>query len=140
MFFISLGVIVKRTDSLDKEEFIKGKEVILSAGAVGSPHILLLSGIGPQEELQKHDIPVIVDLPGVGKNLQDHIFTLMIFLTPIPTLSPSDVTSENLSTWSTQGKGPLTSCVSEVLAWDQFNGNIKSSLSSVYFSLFFEMR
>ncbi|CAF3765262.1 unnamed protein product [Rotaria sp. Silwood1] len=115
------GVIVKRSSSLDKEEFIKGKEVILSAGAVGSPHILLLSGVGPRDELQKHDIPVIVDLPGVGKNLQDHVFTLMIFLTSIPTLSPSDVTPENLATWSKQGKGPLTSCVSETLAWDQFN-------------------
>ena len=58
---------MKRSGSLDKEEFIKGKEVILSAGAVGSPHILLLSGIGPQEELQKHDIPVIVDLPSVNR-------------------------------------------------------------------------
>lgn len=50
------------------------REVILAAGAIGSPHLLLLSGIGPADELRAHGIAVAVDLPGVGKNLQDHIF------------------------------------------------------------------
>lgn len=49
------------------------KEVILSAGAIGSPHILMLSGIGDKEELKKHNINVVKELPGVGKNLQDHL-------------------------------------------------------------------
>nr|XP_027212046.1 LOW QUALITY PROTEIN: glucose dehydrogenase [FAD, quinone]-like [Penaeus vannamei] len=48
------------------------REVILSAGAIGSPHLLLLSGVGPAKHLQQHGIPVLVDLPGVGLNLQDH--------------------------------------------------------------------
>ena len=48
-------------------------EVILSAGSIGSPQILQLSGIGPAALLQKHGIPVVVDLPGVGANLQDHL-------------------------------------------------------------------
>ena len=49
------------------------REVILSAGAFGSPQLLLLSGIGPAKELQAHGIPVLHELPGVGENLQDHI-------------------------------------------------------------------
>jgi choline dehydrogenase-like flavoprotein len=49
------------------------REVILSAGAIGSPRTLLLSGIGPEAELTRLGIPVVVDLPGVGRNLQDHI-------------------------------------------------------------------
>ncbi|MDA1071221.1 MAG: choline dehydrogenase [Proteobacteria bacterium] len=49
-----------------------GREVILSAGAVGSPHILLLSGIGPQAQLAGMGIAVVADLPGVGANLSDH--------------------------------------------------------------------
>jgi len=47
-------------------------EVILAAGACASPQILMLSGIGPKDELTKHGIPTFVDLPGVGKNFQDH--------------------------------------------------------------------
>ena len=49
------------------------REVILSAGAIGSPQILQLSGIGPAALLQARGIPVAVDLPGVGNNLQDHL-------------------------------------------------------------------
>jgi choline dehydrogenase len=48
-------------------------ETLLTAGAIGSPHILQFSGIGPAAELRAHDIPVIHDLPGVGGNLQDHL-------------------------------------------------------------------
>lgn len=48
-------------------------EVILCAGAIGSPHLLLLSGIGPAHELTRHGIDVAMDHPGVGGNLQDHL-------------------------------------------------------------------
>ena len=44
-------------------------EVILSAGSIGSPHLLMLSGIGPHQTLTKHDIQILNDLPGVGQNL-----------------------------------------------------------------------
>ncbi|CAF1507569.1 unnamed protein product [Rotaria sordida] len=125
------GVTVKRTSSLDKEDFIKGKEVILSAGTVGSAQILLLSGVGPREELQKHQIPVIVDLPGVGKNLQDHMMTVLVYLTKIPTLSTRDLTPENLQKWATQGKGPLTSSGGESLAWYRLNENDKTQVPDI---------
>ena len=49
------------------------REVILSAGSIGSPQLLQLSGVGPSKLLQEHGIPVVVDLPGVGENLQDHL-------------------------------------------------------------------
>ena len=48
------------------------KEVILSGGAINSPHLLMLSGIGPSKHLKEHGIDIHADLPGVGQNLQDH--------------------------------------------------------------------
>lgn len=49
------------------------REVILSGGTYGSPHLLLLSGVGPAAELKAHGVEVVHDLPGVGKNLQEHV-------------------------------------------------------------------
>ena len=51
---------------------IYGDEIILCAGAIGSPHILMLSGIGSKEKLEPYNIPVINDMPGIGENLRDH--------------------------------------------------------------------
>ncbi|MDP1792421.1 MAG: GMC family oxidoreductase N-terminal domain-containing protein [Methylibium sp.] len=63
-------------------------EVLLSAGAVGSPQLLQLSGLGPAALLQQHGIPVEHDLPGVGENLQDHLQIRAVFkLQGVPTLN-----------------------------------------------------
>ena len=55
------------------------KEVILSAGVVNSPQLLMLSGIGDSEELGRHGIPVVHHLPGVGKNVQDHVDCCLVY-------------------------------------------------------------
>ena len=55
------------------EKFVvEGEEIILSAGAICSPHLLMLSGVGPQDQLRNFGIPVVHHLPGVGQNLRDH--------------------------------------------------------------------
>jgi choline dehydrogenase len=56
-----------------KREVAHGGHVIISAGAINSPHLLMLSGIGPADPLREHGIDVRHELPGVGKNLQDHL-------------------------------------------------------------------
>lgn len=61
------------------------REVIISAGAFGSPQLLQLSGIGPAQELQQLGIPVVLDLPGVGQNLQDHIDYVQTWRVPSDT-------------------------------------------------------
>ena len=62
------------------------KEVLLSAGAVASPQLLKLSGIGPAAELKKHNIPVIKDVPAVGENLVDHLCGITCFESKQPSL------------------------------------------------------
>lgn len=65
----AVGVEVERSG----ETFVvQGHEIILSAGAIGSPHLLLLSGIGPATQVRAQGIPVLHDAPGVGQNLRDH--------------------------------------------------------------------
>ena len=51
---------------------VEGDQIILSAGAIGSPHLLLLSGVGPAGQLEAQGIPVVLDSPGVGQSLKDH--------------------------------------------------------------------
>ena len=53
---------------------LTGREVIVSGGAINSPQLLQLSGIGPETLLRQHGIAVVADLPGVGRNMQDHLF------------------------------------------------------------------
>ncbi|MBK5933632.1 choline dehydrogenase-like flavoprotein [Rhodovulum imhoffii] len=65
------GVSVRRNGKI--ETIHARREVIVSSGAIGSPRLLLLSGIGPADHLRSHDLEVVEDLPGVGSNLQDHI-------------------------------------------------------------------
>lgn len=72
----AVGVEVERNGQLER---IDAGEVILSAGAVASPQLLLRSGVGPADALQRLGVGVVHDLPGVGKNLRDHpqvLFTL----------------------------------------------------------------
>ena len=58
---------------LSSERLTARREVILAAGAIGSPQILQLSGVGPGALLQRHGVDVVHDLPGVGENLYDHL-------------------------------------------------------------------
>lgn len=61
------------------EQVIKGREVILAAGAIGSPHLLLLSGIGPLAELRAAGVDAKHELAGVGKHLEDHLFVPVMY-------------------------------------------------------------
>jgi choline dehydrogenase len=66
------------------------RETLLAAGAIGSPHLLQLSGIGPAADLQRHGIAPLVDSPGVGENLQDHLQLRMVYkITGARTLNTS---------------------------------------------------
>jgi choline dehydrogenase-like flavoprotein len=76
----ALGLTIERGG--ETLELDARAEVIVSSGAVNSPQLLLLSGIGPAAELQRHGIAVVADLPGVGQNLQDHPIVSMMYEDP----------------------------------------------------------
>lgn len=61
------------------------QEVVLCAGAIASPQLLLLSGVGPGDQLSRHGIDIVHDLPGVGRNLQDHVGAYLNYLVDQPT-------------------------------------------------------
>jgi choline dehydrogenase-like flavoprotein len=87
------------------------REVILAAGAYQSPVVLMLSGIGPAEDLALFGIRVLQDLP-VGQNLQDHCMCNVNFTTDEPTLF-GVFTPENLALLQQEGRGPLSSNIPE---------------------------
>jgi len=60
-----------RQDGVAREA--RGREIILAAGAIGSPQLMMLSGVGPAQHLSEHGIPIVLDKPGVGANLHDHL-------------------------------------------------------------------
>ena len=99
-------------------ERIEAAETILCGGAINSPQVLLLSGIGSSAELARHDIKVQHELPGVGENLQDHPDVLVVHRTPIHdtlSLSPVALPSMIKGLWDylTNRNGRLTSNVAE---------------------------
>lgn len=86
------------------------KEVVLSAGAINTPQILMLSGIGPKDQLTKHNIPVVKDLPGVGQNLQDHVYVPMFFaLKKFTHTVDAEILSDQLFMYLTHRNGPFAS-------------------------------
>ena len=72
------------------------REVILCAGTVNSPQLLMLSGIGPGEALGRHGIPVIHELPGVGRNLQDHVDCVLAYACTKPITLYRDLRADRL--------------------------------------------
>jgi choline dehydrogenase len=89
------------------------REVILAGGAVNSPQLLLLSGIGPASELSALGIRAVHDLPGVGKNLQDHPMVSVGYLSKKPVSLASAKSIPNFVRWLMFRQGPLTSNVAE---------------------------
>jgi choline dehydrogenase len=91
------------------------REVVLCAGTYATPQLLMLSGVGPAEDLQPMMIDVIEDLP-VGRNLQDHCMAPLTFFTDGGTLEAA-FTPENVELFESQQRGPLSSNVGEAVAY-----------------------
>jgi choline dehydrogenase len=105
------------------------REVIVSGGAFGSPHLLMLSGIGPAAHLQQHGIAVAHDLPGVGQNLHDHLTTVLIYRTPRKevalgtSLSGAWTVIKSIFEWRSKRTGWITTNVAETQGFISTEGN-----------------
>lgn len=107
----------------ERHTITANKEIILSAGAFGSPHILLLSGIGPKQELESIGIQCVLDSPGVGKNLQDHVTASPIYRSRYSSdtfglsLRGGIDVMKGAWQWATKRQGKLTSNFAESAAF-----------------------
>lgn len=97
----------------DERSVYADREVILSGGAINSPQLLMLSGIGPAAHLREVGVEVVVDLPGVGENLQDHPVVPLMWFTKGTSDIAEFATASRLVQWQLFGRGPLASNVGE---------------------------
>ena len=93
------------------------REILLSGGAINSPQLLMLSGVGPATHLQQMGIEVVHDLPGVGQNLQDHAAVGVTYYCRQPVTLESAEKMSNILSYLLFKKGPLTSNAGEALAF-----------------------
>ena len=97
--------------TIEGKEFYCNREVIVCQGAFGTPHLLMHSGIGPADHLKKHGIKPLIDLPGVGSNLADHVDVSMQYLSNRMDLSLArfqrlDKSIYLMAKWLLSGSGP----------------------------------
>jgi choline dehydrogenase len=119
---LAARVVTERGRAVGVEAIVDGRrqlfradrEVLLAGGSVNTPQLLLLSGIGPAEELREHGIDVTVDSPNVGRNLQDHVTVGAMWNCPDPvSLFEADKRPRNIAAYLLRHRGPFTSIVAE---------------------------
>jgi len=93
------------------------REVIVAAGSIGSPQLLMLSGVGPADHLREVGVQVTHDLPGVGQNLQDHPYVVCIWESKVGGSLYGADKPKALLEWLLRRSGPLTSSVAEAFAF-----------------------
>jgi choline dehydrogenase len=122
-----------------EREALATREVISSAGAIGSPHLLLCSGIGPSQEIAAAGVQPVHDLPGVGKNLRDHLANGILLATNgVETLYSAE-SLRNVVRWLIRGRGPLTSNVAEAAAFVRTSQNLPApDLELIFAPVLFE--
>ena len=115
------GVIYQKDG--EEHHVTANHEVIICAGAVNSPQLLMLSGIGPKDTLEQHGIQVVADLPGVGQNLQDHLMAPVAYHATQPVSLAAATEEAQAVRFQTEGKGMLTSNIGEAGGFLQLNQN-----------------
>ncbi|CAG7561210.1 unnamed protein product [Fusarium equiseti] len=115
------------------KKYYASKEVILSAGALNTPSILMHSGIGPASQLSQFNIPVVKDVPRIGQGLRDHMFTPLVYTRKEgdtarkPFYGDQKAMDEALQQWRQDGTGPWTKFACELgIGWFKLDKLVKS--------------
>jgi choline dehydrogenase len=110
------SAVAYRTSAGASTQLPVGREVILAAGAIGSPHLLMLSGIGDPDQLAAAGVPLVAAAPAVGTNLQDHLAAGWIVHTPTAVTMVDAERPKQLLRYLLRKRGMLTSNVAEAVA------------------------
>lgn len=126
------GVVVTSDGGITTYTLKANKEVILSAGAFQSPQLLMVSGVGPKDQLTKFNIPVIADRSGVGQNMLDHVFFGPTWRVKVQTLTrlANDLlytAAQFIGDYGIRKIGPLTNPVADFLGWEKTPRSLISS-------------
>ena len=109
------------------------KEVIISAGVFQSPQLLQVSGVGPAALLQKYNIKVVANRPGVGQNMNDHITVPISYRVNVPTSSALDngaYLAQAINQFNTQAIGPLASAGGDYLGMEKIPQALRANFSA----------
>ena len=111
----AVGVEVETANGV--EQLTANREVLLAAGAIGSPQLLQLSGVGPADHLAEHGIALVADAPSVGANLTDHLLVPMAFSARGFDSPGVDAGPEEIERYLADRVGPMDSILSEALVF-----------------------
>ncbi|PWY73064.1 glucose-methanol-choline oxidoreductase [Aspergillus heteromorphus CBS 117.55] len=109
------------------------REIILSGGVFGSPQLLLASGVGPAEDLEALGIRVVADRPGVGQNMQDHVYLGVSHRVNAPTtsaLGDPDFAAEAAREFHEEAAGMYTNPSTDVLGWEKVPAALRGGFST----------
>lgn len=122
----AVGVAFRPDGDEPEDEVRSSREVVLCAGAIGTPHVLQLSGIGPRGALEAAGVDVVHEHPSVGANLLDHLANgLLVRTRGVETLASAQ-SLPNFIRWALFGRGPLTSNLGEAVAFVRSHSDVKA--------------
>ncbi|KAI5924819.1 hypothetical protein F4810DRAFT_663491 [Camillea tinctor] len=111
------------------KKYLASKDIILSAGSLNTPQILMHSGIGPKEQLEKHNIPVALAQPAIGQGLRDHMFCPLVYTRKAGTTARAGFYGDQaamdaaLTQWRKDGTGPWSKFACELgIGWYKLPG------------------
>lgn len=108
------------------------REVVVSGGAFQSPQLLQVSGVGPADLLRQHNIPVVADRPGVGQNMNDHVFFGVAYRVDVlsaAAMQYGDYAAQAIAQFNKDGTGPLSSPGGDFAAYEKLPRDIRASFS-----------